>query len=168
MPDKPPLVHTKVLFPTVDCGLLIEWNARWRAAQGVDDAKQAFPVAGSFSFGAHVRDWVKFTRFERFLISDVYLGSLHLPRDDFFDTSCPICGDELSRQHIMLDCRGLQLEREILYHHILAEKLTDLRWIARFGEHPVCEFLSRVQQRFIDVGNMDIRSNEIRTISSIG
>ena len=102
-------------------------------------------MAGFFLFAAHVRDRVKFTIFVRFLISDVYLGSLHLPRDDFFDTICPICSDELSMQHVLVDCRGLQLEGEMLYQHIPTEKLTDLRWIAQFGEHPICEFLSRVQ-----------------------
>ena len=129
MPGLPP-VHTKVIFLAVDHGLLIEWNARWRATLDVDDAKQAFQVAGFFLFVANVRDLVKFTRFVRFIISDVYLGSLHLPRDDCFDMIYPICSAELSRQHVLVDYHGLQLDREILYHHILAEKLTDLRWIA--------------------------------------
>ena len=93
----------------------------------------------------HICDRSKFTRFIRFLVSDVFLGSLHLPKYDVFDTLRSICGDELSRQHVLLECRGLQLERRALCHSILEDKLCNLWWIARFGERPISEFLIVVQ-----------------------
>ena len=115
----------------------------------------------------HIPNRSKFTRFIRFLVSDVFLGSLHLPKDDAFDTLCPICGDELSRQHVLRECRGLHLERRTLCRSIPEDKLCDLWWIARFGERPISEFLIVVERRFASAGDMDIRSNDVRTISSV-
>ena len=163
----PPPVRSHVLFSAVDRGLLMEWNARWRMAPEVDDARKAFPTVGSFQLSMHIRDRSRFTRFIRFLVSDVFLGSLHLPKDDVFDTLCPICGDELSRQHVLRECRGLQLERRTLCRSIPEDKLCDLWWIARFGERPISEFLIVVERRFASAGDMDIRSNDVRTISSV-
>ena len=104
--------------------------------------------------------------FLRFLVSDVYLGSLHLPQDDLFDTMCPICGDDLHRLHILCDCRGLQLERSRLLRVIPENRLTDLSWLAKFGEVPLGEFLKQVHRRFSAAGEMEIDSTDIRTISS--
>ena len=139
----------------------MEWNTQWRVTPDAEDAKHVFPMAGSFPFATPLWDLNKFTHFVHFLVSDVYLGSLHLSRDDLFDTICPICGEDLTRQHVLQDYRGLQLEQRILYRTVPKEKLNDLRWLVRFGEYPVNEFLSMVQKRFVAVGDMDIRSTEI-------
>ena len=85
----------------------MEWNARWRVTLDVEDAKQVFLMARSFPFATLLWDRNKFTRFVRFLVSNVYQDSLHLSRDDLFDTIYPICGDKLTRQHVLRDCRGL-------------------------------------------------------------
>ena len=75
-------------------------------APEVEDAKQVFPMAGSFPFATLLWDQNKFTRFVRFLVSDVYLGSLHLSRDDLFDTICPICGCSAWILVWLFHCKG--------------------------------------------------------------
>ena len=64
-------------------------------------------------------------------------------------------GDELTRQYVLRDCRGLQLEWKILCRIVLEEKLNDLRWLVRFVEYPVSEVLSMVQKRFAAAGDME-------------
>ena len=90
--------------------------------------------------------------FLRFLTSDVFLGTLHLPRDDWYDSMCPICGDELSRAHILMTCPGLAVERAVLTRQASMDQLSDWNWIVRKGERPVSRFLVLVQRRFVVCG----------------
>ena len=163
--DPPPL-RPSVLLPAMNRGLHLEWQARWRMAPNADDARKVFPSVDTFKIPLKIRERSSFTLFIRFLVSDVYLGSLHLPQDDLFDTMCPICGDDLHRLHILCDCRGLQLERSRLLRVIPENRLTDLSWLANFGEVPLGEFLKQVQRRFSAAGEMEIHSTDVRTISS--
>ena len=50
----------------------------------------------------------------RFLVSNVYLGPLHLPQDDIINICCPICEQLLSRQHVLTECCDLLMERDLL------------------------------------------------------
>ena len=106
----PPPSRPHLLTSAIDRGLLQEWNARWRAAPEVQDVRKIFPLAGSVNVSMRGRDRDKLTRFLRFLVSDVYMGTLHLPRDDEFDTLCPLCGDDLTRLHLLCECKGLAME----------------------------------------------------------
>ena len=81
---------------------------------------------------------------------------------------CPICGDELNRLHILAECRGLAMERRILGRAVSGDKLTDLQWLARLREQPVSTFLALVQYRFFSAGDLEIRSTDVRRISSGG
>ena len=56
----------------------------------------------------------------------------------------------------------------ILRRAVPEDKLTDLQWLARFGEQPVNTFFALVQYRFISVGDLEICSTDVRTISSGG
>ena len=58
------------------------------------------------------------------------------------------------------------MERRILRRAVPEDKLTNLQWLARFGEQPISTFLALVQSRFIFVGDLEIRSTDVRTISS--
>ena len=111
-----------------------------------------------------IRNWSTFTLLMRFLVSDVYLGSLHLPEDDLFDVFCPICGEGLSRQHILEECRGLSLERALLCHDLPDDRIPDLGWLARHGECPLSCFLVAVQARFAAAGGMAIRSAHVEVL----
>ena len=162
----PPPSRPHLLTSAIDRGLLQEWNARWRAAPEVQDVRKIFPLAGSVNVSMRGRDRDKLTRFLRFLVSDVYMGTLHLPRDDEFDTLCPLCGDDLTRLHLLCECKGLAMERQHFLQRIPERYLSDLQWLSRFGERPLSNFLHSIQQRFATVGNMGIRSSEIQNISS--
>ena len=114
-----------------------------------------------------IRDRGAFTLLLRFLVSDVYLGSLHLPQDDLYDVCCPICGEDLSRRHILEECRGLTLECALLSRDFPEAKLSDLGWLARFCERLLSRFLMAVQARFAAAGEMDIRSEQVQLLSDI-
>ena len=124
----PPPARNFLLFSAVDHGLCWEWNAHWRSAPDVTDAQQAFPIVGSYIVPWTIPDQGQFTYFLQFRISDVYIGSLHLPRNDMFDLNCPICGGDLNRQHILVECLGLQLERGTL-RGIPTDKLSNFWWL---------------------------------------
>ena len=106
-----PLLRPPILISAIGQGLLLEWLAHWKMAPDVEDARKAFPSVGILQMQMNTREQSRFTHFVRFLVNNVYLGSLHLPQDDLFDTMCPICGDELTKIHIMCEYEGLQLER---------------------------------------------------------
>ena len=122
---------------------------------------------GVFPFTNQKRDRQEFTLFVRFLVSDVYLGTLHLPEDDVYDELCPICGEDLNRRHILTECKGLEMERRILCSKIPAYRLSDLGWLARFRERPVSQFLKMVNARFVAVGHMEICSTATSVISPV-
>ena len=126
-----------------------------------------FPVVGPPWMSESIRDRGAFTLLMRFLVSDVYLGSLHLPQDDLYDVCCPICGEDLSRRHILEECRGLTLERTFLSRDLPEAKLSDLGWLARFCERPLGRLLMAVQARFAAAGGMNIRSEQIQLLSNI-
>ena len=138
---------------------------RWRAAPEVAAAQAAFPVVGKQYFLSKPRNRFQFSMFLRFLTSDVFLGTLHLPRDDWYDSVCPICGDDLSRDHILRICPGLAVERSVLTRHVSRDQLSDWQWIVRKGEHLVCRFLVLVQRRFADAGSVGVRSTELFELS---
>ena len=152
-------------FFAVDRGLRWEWNTRWCSAPDITDARQAFPTVCSYIVPWTIPDRGQFTCFLRFMISDVYIGSLHLPRDDMFDMNCPICGENLNHQHILVECQGLQLERGTL-RGIPIDKLSDFWWLVRFGMGAVGKFLTLVQNRFVAVGDMGAHSQELSALSS--
>ena len=145
----------------------MEWNARWWVAPGVEDVRKVFPNVGTFCPALSIRDRNSFTLFMKFIMSKVYLGSLHLPQDDMFDELCPICGNDLSRQQILEECRGLALEREFLYRTVPKEHLSNLEWLARFRERPLSHFLLMVQDRFALSSEIKIRSDNIQSIPSV-
>ena len=116
----------QVLFVAVDRGLLQDWTTRWNSAAGAEDVSKVFPTVGVFPFTNQKRDRQEFTLFVRFLVSDVYLGTLHLPEDDVYDELCPICGEDLNRRHILTECKGLAMERCILCSKNLAYRLSNL------------------------------------------
>ena len=163
----PPPVRPHLLLSAVDRGLRHDWNSQWTSTQGVEDARLVFPVAGSPWMSDYIRDRGAFTLLMRFLVSDVYLGSLHLPQDDVYDVCCPICGEDLNRRHILEECRGLILERTLLSNDIPMATLSDLGWLARSHERPLSRFLLAVQARFAAAGGMDIRSEQIQILSDI-
>ena len=100
----------------------------------------------------------------RFLVSDVYMGSLHLLQDDLFDVFCHICGEGLSRQHILEECRGLGVERALLCRDLPDGRISDLGWLARHGARPLSRFLLAVQARFAVGGGIDIRSAHVQVL----
>ena len=161
----PPPTSSRVLFPAIRKGLMNEWMTRWRAAPEVAAAQAAFPVVGKQYFSSKPRNRFQFSMFLRFLTSDVFLGTLHLPRDDWYDSVCPICGDDLSRDHILRICPGLAVERSVVTRHVSRDQLKDWQWIVRQGEHLVCRFLVMVQRRFADAGSVGVRSTEIIELS---
>ena len=163
----PPPVRAHLLLSAIDRGLRQEWQSQWISTPGVEDARAVFPVVGSRWMSESVRDRGAFTLLMRFLVSDVYLGSLHLPQDDLYDSYCPICGEDLSRRHILEECRGLTLERALLSCDFPEAKLSDLGWLARFRERPLSRFLMAVQARFAAAGEMDIRSEQVQLLSDI-
>ena len=129
----------------------------------MEDVRKAFPRVGCSPLIYQIRDRKKL--FVRFLISDVYLGTLHLLQDDLYDELCPVCGEDLSRIHILVHCKGLELERQILHRMIPASHLTDFQWLAQHGEKPLSTFLSMVQARFAMAGSITVRSST-RSVSS--
>ena len=163
----PPPIKNFVMLSAVDRGLRWEWNACLRGAPNTNDAPKAFPTVGSYSVPWMIPDRGQFTCFIRFMISDAYLGSLHLPRDDMFDLNCPICGEELNHQHILVECNVLQRERRVPCG-VPTDRWTDFRWLSRFGMGPVCNFLTLVQNRFVAAGKLGIHSQEICTLSATG
>ena len=165
--DRTPPVRTHVLISAMEWGLRAEWNAQWNTATRVEDARVVFPVVGTPWLSEHIRDRSTFTLLMRFLVSDVYLGSLHLPQDDLIDAFCPICGEGLSRHHILADCRGLSLERTLLCRDLPESRISDLGWLARFGERPLSRFLVAAQARFAAAGGMDIRSAHVQVFIDV-
>ena len=163
----PPPVRTHLLLSAIDRGLRQEWQSQWISTPGVEDARVVFPVVSSRWMSESIRDRGAFTLLLRFLVSDVYLGSLHLPQDDLYDLYCPICGEDLSRRHILEECRGLTLERALLSRDFPESKLSDLGWLARFRERPLSRFLMAVQARFAAAGEMNIRSEQVQLLSDI-
>ena len=163
----PPPARNFLLFSAVDRGLCWEWNARWQSAPDATDARKAFPTVGSYTIPWTIPDRGQFTCFIRFMISDVYIGSLHLPRDDMFDLICPICGEELSRQHILVECNGLRVERGIL-RGVPTDKLSDFWWLVRFGMSAIGKYLILVQNRFVAAGDLGVHSQDLCTLSSTG
>ena len=160
-----PLVAGRFYLPFVKVFLMNGWP-RWRAAPEVAVAQAAFPAVGRNYFLPKPRDRSTFSMFLRFLTSDVFLGTLHLPRDDWYDSMCPICGDELSRAHILLTCPGLAVERAVLTRQASMDQLSDWNWIVRKGEIPMSRFLVLVQRRFADAGSLGVRSSELFDLSS--
>ena len=163
----PPPVRSHVLFSAVDRGLCTEWNAQWRSAPHVEDARRVFLVVGTPWLSAKIRDRNAFTLVMRFLVSKVYLGSLHLRQDDLYDELCPICGEGLSRQHILEECRGLSLERARLCCDLLEGKISELGWLARHGERPLSRFLLAVQARFVVADGMAIQSAQVHELPDV-
>ena len=163
----PPPVRPHLLLSALDRGLRQDWNSQWSSAPGVDDARVVFPVAGFSWMSDSIRDRSAFTLLMRFLVSDVYLGSLHLPQDDLYDVCCPICGMDLDRRHILEDCRGLIMERTLLFRDVPEFRLSDLGWLARSCERPLSRFLLAVQARFAAAGDMYIWSEQIQSLSDI-
>ena len=164
--SSPLSTRRREILPAIRQGLLNEWMTRWRAAPEVAAAQAAFPTVGRNYFLPKPRDRSTFSMFLRFLTSDVFLGTLHLPRDDWYDSMCPICGDELSRAHILMTCPGLVVERAVLTRQASMDQLSDWNWIVRKGEIPVSRFLALVQRRFADVGSLGVRSSELFDLSS--
>ena len=164
--SSPSSIRCREILPAIRKGLLNEWTTRWRAAPEVAAAQAAFPAVGRNYFMPQPRDRSTFSTFLRFLTSDVFLGTLHLPRDDWYDSMCPICGDELSRAHILLTCPGLAIERSVLTRQASMDQLSDWNWIVRKGERSVSRFLGLVQRRFADAGSLGVRSSELVDISS--
>ena len=160
----PPPVRSHLLLLAIDRGLRAEWNAQWRTATRAEDARKVFPIVGAPWLSENSRDRSNFTLLMRFLVSDVCLGSLHLPEDDLFDVFCPICGEGLSRQHILEECRGLGVERALLCHDLPDGRIWDLGWLSRYGERPLGRFLLAVQARFAAAGGMDIRSAHVEML----
>ena len=163
----PPPTSSKVLFLAIRRGLLKEWATRWSAAPKVAAAKEAFPGVVKNYFIQRPRDRFSFSMFLRFLTSDVYLGTIHLPRDDWYDAVYPICGDDLSREHVLRICPGLAVERDILSRTVPEDRLRDWNWVVRFGEKPVSRFLVAVYRRFADAGSLGVRSTELYEHSSL-
>ena len=155
----------RTLLLAINQGLIREWRTRWSAAPEVAAAKAAFPVVGKNYFMPKPRNRFQFSTFLRFLTSDVFLGTLHLPRDDWYDLVCPICGDDLSREHVLQKCPGLAIERELITRHVSRDQLTDWNWVVSKGEHLVCRFLVAVQHRFSAVGLVGARSSELLELS---
>ena len=164
--SSPPPTSCRVLLPAIRKGLINEWTTRWRAAPEVAAAQAAFPVVGRNYFMPKPRDRSQFSTFLRFLTSDVFLGTLHLPRDDWYDSVCPICGDDLSRAHILRTCPGLAVERSVLTRQVSMDRLSDWNWIVRKGELLVSRFLVLVKRRFADAGSLGVRSAELFELSS--
>ena len=160
----PPPVRSHLLLSVIDRGLRAEWNAQWRMATRAEDAQKVFSVVGTPWLSENIRNQSTFTLLMRFLVSDVYLGSLHLPEDDLFDVFCPICGEGLSRQHILEECRGLSLERALLCRDLPDDRISDLGWLARHGERPLSRFLVAVQARFAAAGGMAIQSAHVEVL----
>ena len=164
--SSPPRISRREIVPAISKGLFREWTTRWRAAPEVAAAQAAFPAVGRDYFMPKPRDRSTFSLFLRFLTSDVFLGTLHLPRDDWYDSMCPICGDELSRTHILMTCPGLAVERSVLTRKVSLDQLSDWNWIVRNGEIPVSRFLVSVQMRFAAAGSLGVRSSELFVLSS--
>ena len=158
-------IRKRTLILAIHQGLVKEWRNRWRAAPEVAAAQAAFPVVGKNYFMPKPRNRFQFSTFLRFLTSDVFLGTLHLPRDDWYDSVCPICGDDLSREHVLQICPGLAIEREIITRHVSRDQLKDWNWVVSKGEHLVCRFLVAVQHRFAAAGLAGVRSSELLELS---
>ena len=162
----PPPSRRQVLLPALKKGLLLEWMSRWDASPEIAAAKAAFPRVGQTYFVDRPRDRDQFSLLVRFLASDVYIGTLHLPRDDWYDRDCPICGDELSRRHVALECKGLATERRLLCRIIPQDRLDDWAWIVQFGEQAFGKFLLRVKARLVAAGHVGVCASDIGTFSS--
>ena len=150
----PPPCRRQVLLPALKNGLLLEWMSRWDASPEIAAAKAAFPRVGQTYFVDRPRDRNQFSLLVRFLASDVYIGMLHLPRNDCYDKDCPICGDELSRRHVALECKGLDMERRLLCRTIPQDRLNDWAWIVQFGEQAFGKFLLRVKSLLVAAGHV--------------
>ena len=87
--------------------------------------------------------------------------------DNLYDELCPVCGEDLSRIHILVHCKGLELERQVLHRMIPPSHLTDFHWLAQHGEQPLGTFLSMVQIRFAMAGSITVRSSTRSMRSSV-
>ena len=163
-----PPVRAHVLIFAVERGLRAEWNAQWVVAPHVEDARTVFPDVNTRWILEEEWDQNAFTQLTRFLMSDVYLGSLHLPQDDIIDICCPICRQLLSRQYILTEYRGLSMERDLLHRDLPLGCELELGWLARNGKRPLSRFLLAIQARFIVVGSMEVRFLCIESLTCVG
>ena len=136
----PPPVRAHVLISAMEGGLRDEWNAQWAVAPHVDDARTVFPDVYTRWIPEDEWDRNAFTLLTRFPMSDLYLGSLHLPQDDIIDICCPSCGQLLSRQHVLTECRGLSMEQDLLRRDLPPGCELELGWLPRNGKRPLSRF----------------------------
>ena len=90
----------------------------------------------------------------RFIASDVYLGSIHLPKDDLVDCFCPICGEPISREHILSEWNGLSIERTILFVGCPQTGNLDMQWLVKHNIPQLTKFLLAIEARFLAAGVM--------------
>ena len=87
------------------------------------------------------------TLLSRFRAGNMYLGSIHLPRDSVSDAFCLICGYELNRMHVIEEYRGLNVEMSRPEEAVPLE----FRWALSLLEHkargPFSELLFTVRDR---------------------
>ena len=156
-----------MLIFVVERGLRAEWNTQWAVAPDVEDTWTVFPDVNARWITEDEWDRNAFTLLMRFLVSDVYLGSLHLPQDDIIDICCPICGQLLSRQQVLTECRFLSMERELLHRDLPPGCELELGWLARNGKRLLSRFLLAIQARFAAAGSMEVRSPCIESLTCV-
>lgn len=84
------------------------------------DAREALQVSGRRWLGDKPNSGGQQTLLARFVVGNMYMGSVHLPRDDVSDTFCPICLSEtldgiLLRSVEAWTWRGLGSEKSHLW-----------------------------------------------------
>ena len=70
-------------------------------------------------------------------------------------TACPWCGDDLSRDHMIWNCRGLSRKRQDLLRGIGTDRFGDVNWlVSRFGTR-LGRFI-QVARRLIEIVGVDV------------
>lgn len=111
----------KLLYAKIERGIDKEWKTMRSESTAVKVAREAFPIAGGQWLGEETMVWEQQTLLTRFLVWNMYLGSIHLPRDDVSDVFCPIFGYELNRIHVIDECRSLDVDSSRIKEAVTAE-----------------------------------------------
>lgn len=93
------------------------------------------------------------------LVGNMYLGLIHMPRDDVSDVFSLICGYQGHRMHVIEECRSLEVDRSRLEEAVPAESKWDLSWLVWHAKGPF-QFLLPLRDRFVEARQMGVSSTQ--------
>jgi hypothetical protein len=122
----------RVIRRAIDRALLTEWQSRWSTVEVGSSLREAFPTVGRAwrPADADVGGRLDVTYAARFLTAHCHLGSFGVPWDPTELASCPLCGEDFSRAHLVWECSGATEQRERLLGDVGAARVGDWVWLA--------------------------------------